>query len=80
LNLFGDDREYQPTVTYQLHRKTLDGWQDIRQQRRTPLNPLANGTNRIEVPPVTTEELRIIFTTPRSPEKFKVIEIKAFAR
>jgi len=48
-------------------------------QHRTPEQPLANGVNRIEFPALSTRELRIEFTNPRSPAQLRLIEVKAFA-
>jgi hypothetical protein len=80
LYFFADGALYQAPVAYQLQMRTADGWQNIPRQRRTPEKPLANGENRIEFPAVSTPELRIVFTNPPAPARFRLIEVKAFAR
>jgi hypothetical protein len=80
LYFFADGALYQAPVAYQLQMRTADGWQNIPRQRRTPEQPLANGENRIEFPSVSTQELRIVFTNPPAPARFRLIEAKAFER
>jgi F5/8 type C domain/Amylo-alpha-1,6-glucosidase len=79
LYFFGDQNHYVAPSAYQLQSKTADGWQDIPKQQRDPLQPLANGENRIQFPAVSMQELRIVFTNPPSPASFRLIEVKAFA-
>lgn len=80
LYFFADGALYQAPAAYQLQVRTGDGWQDISRQRRTPEQPLANGENRIEFPSISTQELRIVLTNPPNPARFRLIEVKAFAR
>jgi hypothetical protein len=79
LYFFSDGEHYQAPIAYRLQYKTANSWQDIPKQRRFPENPLANGVNRIEFPAVSTQELRIIFTNPSTPDSFRLIELKVFA-
>jgi hypothetical protein len=79
LYFFGDGESYWAPSAFELQSRTADGWHDIPRQQRTPDQPLANGENRIEFPPVTTQELRIAITNPHAPAHFRLIEIKAFA-
>jgi hypothetical protein len=79
LYFFADDERFQAPSAYQLQYRTADGWQDIPLQQRSPEKPLANGENRIEFPVVATQELRITFTNPPAPSRFRLIEVKAFA-
>jgi hypothetical protein len=79
LYFFGDGDHYQAPPAYQLQYKTANDWKNIPNQHRTPLEPLANGENRIEFPPISTQEFRIVFTNPPTPESFRLIEVKAFA-
>lgn len=80
LDFFADGAQFLAPVGYQLQVRTADGWQKIPGQQRTPPRPLANGVNRIEFPAVSTRELRIVFTNPQPPARFRLIEVKAFAR
>jgi len=79
LYFFADGESYEAPAAYKLQYLTADGWQDIPRQSRTPKEPLANGENRIEFPPVSSQQLRVVLTNPPSPARFRLIEIKAFA-
>ncbi len=79
LYFFADGESYQSPVSYQLQYRTANGWLDIPKQSRTPKQPMANGENRIEFPAISMRELRIVFTNPPAPARFRLIEVKAFA-
>jgi len=79
LYFFADGETFRAPSDYQLQIRTADGWQNIPHQQRTPAQPLANGENRIEFKPVSTQELRIVFTNPPTPARLRLIEVKAFA-
>jgi len=79
LYFFADGETYRAPSDYQLQFRTADGWQEIPHQQRTPALPLANGENRIEFAAVSTQQLRVVFTNPSAPARFRLIEVKAYA-
>jgi len=63
------------TVQY----KAQAGWQDVREQRREPLQPIANGLNHVTFPALKTTEFRVVIQGPAAPSSFRLIEVEAFA-
>jgi len=80
VDFFADGAQFLAPAAYQLQWKAADGWREIPGQRRTPLQPLANGVNRIDFPAISMRELRIVFTPPPTPARMRLVELKAFAR
>jgi hypothetical protein len=80
VDFFADGAQFLAPAAYQLQWKAADGWREIPGQRRTPLQPLANGVNRIDFPAISMRELRIVFTPPPAPARMRLVELKAFAR
>jgi hypothetical protein len=78
LYFFSDGEKYQAPSIFRLQNRTPAGWQDIPNQQRIPLEPIANGENRIVFPALSTQELRIVVTIPTAPAIFRLIEVKAF--
>jgi hypothetical protein len=78
LYFFADDALYKVPRNYTVQYRTENGWQDIREQKYAPQNPLANGRNKVTFPPVDSTAIRVIFQGPAAPASFRLIEVKAF--
>jgi hypothetical protein len=78
LYFFADGTNYRAPPAYRIERRMPAGWREIQSQRRVPLQPIGNGENVVTFPAVSTRALRIVFTNPRPPLEFRLIELKAF--
>ncbi len=68
-----------PPASFRLEQKTSTGWQEIPGQRRSSSEPIANGVNRVEFAPMTTNAVRVVFTPPAAVgANFRLVELKAF--
>lgn len=79
LYFFGDDKSYLAPRSYTLHCKNDDGWHEIIHQRRDPVEPLANGRNRVTFPSTDCSALRVEFKEPTAPATLRLIELKAYS-
>jgi hypothetical protein len=58
--------------------KAKDGWEDLPEQQRDPMKPIANGRNRVTFPVIDTTALRIVFQGSKAPANLQLIEVEAF--
>jgi hypothetical protein len=79
LYFFADGTGYAAPKGFHLQYQTPQGWRDIPAQKRSPRKPLANGDNDITFPPLSAQNLRLVFDGPAAPANFRLIEVKAFA-
>jgi hypothetical protein len=61
---YDDGGGVRPAAAYQLQYWTAGGWQDVPNQARDAAQPAGNGLNRITFPPITTTQVRLLFTNP----------------
>lgn len=61
---YDDGGGVRPAAAYRVQYWDGSGWQDVPDQTRTPRNPAGNGLNRITFAPITTTQLRLLFTNP----------------
>jgi hypothetical protein len=74
----GGESSYEPPKNYTVQYRAKDGWEDAPEQRRDPLQPIANGRNRVTFPVIDTTALRVVFQGPKAPAKLQLIEVEAF--
>jgi hypothetical protein len=79
LSFFAHGKEFLPPTHYELQCKSDAQWRVIRDQRRTPTDPLANGINHVFFPGVECSALRLVLQGPAAPAKLRLIELKARA-
>ena len=79
LYFFADGARYAAPKGVHLLYQTPQGWRDVPAQRRSPRKLLANGENEITFPPLTVQNLRLVFDGPGAPANFRLIEVKVFA-
>ena len=79
LSFFAHGEEFLPPIHYELQCKADGQWRGIPNQRRTPIEPLANGINHIVFSHVGCSALRIVLQGPAAPAKLRLIEVKARA-
>ena len=79
LYFFADGAGYAAPRSLHLQYQTPQGWRDVPAQKRSPRQPLANGENDISFPPLTAQDLRLVFDGPAAPANFRLIEAKVFA-
>ena len=61
---YDDGGGVRPAAAYRLQYWDGSTWQDVPEQTRSPAQPVGNGLNRITFPPITTTQVRLLFTNP----------------
>ncbi len=79
LYFLGDDPLYKAPMSYTVQYRAKGGWQDVREQRYEPRQPIANGLNQVTFPALDSTGIRIVFRGPAAPATFRLIEVEAFA-
>jgi len=78
LYCLGAEPLYKAPASYTIQFRSNDGWQDVSGQEHYPLQPMANGRNRVEFPSVDAPGVRIVLQHPPSPSQFRLIELEVF--
>ncbi|MDQ6936940.1 MAG: discoidin domain-containing protein [Actinomycetota bacterium] len=61
---YDDGGGVRPAADYRVQYWTGSAWVDVADQQRSSTPPVGNGLNRITFPPVTTTQVRLLFTNP----------------
>ncbi|WP_216363625.1 MGH1-like glycoside hydrolase domain-containing protein [Subtercola boreus] len=61
---YDDGGGVRPAADYRVQYLAAGGWLDVPGQVRAPGTPVGNGLNRITFAPVTTTQVRLLFTNP----------------
>lgn len=62
LCLYDDRGGVQPPTSYTVQAWTGSEWQDVRDQTKSPANPVGSTVNTVSFPKVTTTKFRVVFT------------------
>jgi hypothetical protein len=61
---YDDGGGVRPAAAYRVQYWTGAAWQDVPDQARDAAQPVGNGPNRVTFSPVTTTQVRLLFTNP----------------
>jgi hypothetical protein len=77
LYFYSDNAQLKAPVSYSIQSWSGSDWSDIPGTAKSPANPIANGENTINFPPLTTSKLRLVLSNPLGAST-ALVEIKAF--